>query len=202
MSEEVEFVYIFTNPAMPDYVKVGITNDIERRIKDLSRPTSIAEPFECFGHLTVKGNKPSAHDIETILHFFLSREFRQTKEYFVASVPEVEKYFKYIEIINPRIKYSLHKSTTKEKSRQTTFEMLRIPVGAELAFKTDDSIRCKVVDNKNTVLYNGEHTSLSAIAMKQNNGKPVNGFERFVYPASDHPKETLWKRRQRLQSEL
>lgn len=202
MSDDVEFVYILTNPAMPDYVKVGITNDIERRIKDLSRPTAIAEPFECFGYLTVKGNKPSAHDIETILHFFLSREFRQTKEYFVASVPEVEKCFKYIEIINPRIKYSLYKSTTKEKSRQTTFEMLRIPVGAELAFKTDDSIRCKVVDNKNTVLYNGEHTSLSAIAMKQNNGKPVNGFERFVYPASDHPKETLWKRRQRLQSEL
>lgn len=73
MSEKIEFVYIFTNPAMPEYVKVGITNNIERRIRDLSHKTAVPEQFNCHAFLTVKGDKPCAADIEKSFHFF----FRQ-----------------------------------------------------------------------------------------------------------------------------
>lgn len=197
MSDDVEFVYLFTNPAMPEYVKVGITNNIERRLRDLSSRTAVAEPFECYSFLTVKGNKPSAADIEKILHFFLSRKYNKAKEYFKASIEEVEQFFKYVEVINPRIKYSLYKKDGKEKSKQTTFEMLKIPEGAELVYKADSSVRCLVVNNKNGVLFNGKETTVSWIAGDIEK-RSVNGYERFVYPASEFPDETLWERRCRL----
>lgn len=201
MNDDVEFVYLFTNPAMPEYVKVGITKNIERRLRDLSSRTAVAEPFECYSFLTVKGNKPGAADIEKILHFFLSRKYNKAKEYFKASIEEVEQFFKYVEVINPRIKYSLYKKGGKEKSKQTTFEMLGIPEGAELVYKADSSVRCVVVNNKNGVLFNGKETTVSWIACDIEKHS-VNGYEYFVYPASEFPEETLWKRRQRLHPEL
>lgn len=197
MSDDVEFVYLFTNPAMPEYVKVGITNNIERRLRDLSSRTAVAEPFECYSFLTVKGNKPSAADIEKILHFFLSRKYNKAKEYFKASIDEVEQFFKYVEVINPRIKYSLYKKAGKEKSKQTTFEMLNIPIGAELVYIADSSVRCVVKNNKNGVSFNGKETTVSWIAGDIEK-RSVNGYERFVYPASEFPDETLWERRCRL----
>ena len=44
-----EIVYVFTNPAMPDYVKIGKTskNNVRQRLKELSNPTGVPMPFEC-----------------------------------------------------------------------------------------------------------------------------------------------------------
>lgn len=196
MNNEEEYVYLLTNPCMPEYVKVGRTNDIERRLKDLSKPTAIAEPFECYSYLTVRGDKPNADQIEKALHFFLSREFKQSKEYFIASVSEVEKYFKHIETINPRIKYSLYNIDKKKKrSSQTTFKMLKIEPNTVLVYKQNSSISCIVQDEKNKVLYNGQTTTLSNIA-STDFGRPVNGFEYFMISGES---ETLWERRKRLE---
>lgn len=54
---KIEYVYVLTNPAMPEYVKVGRTNNIERRIKDLSKDTSVPLPFECYAYLCVYGGE-------------------------------------------------------------------------------------------------------------------------------------------------
>jgi len=42
-------VYVFTNPAMPGYVKIGRTSqaDVMQRLKELSNPTGVPVPFEC-----------------------------------------------------------------------------------------------------------------------------------------------------------
>ena len=40
-------VYVLTNEAMPGYVKVGKTDSIERRLRDLDW-TNLPLPFECF----------------------------------------------------------------------------------------------------------------------------------------------------------
>lgn len=193
-----EYVYIFTNPAMPDYVKIGITDNIERRLKELSKPTAVAEPFECYACLTVKGDKPCAREVEKALHFFLADKRTKKREFFTITPSEAEKYFKYVESINPRLKYSLYKGPGKKRAKPTTFKMLNIPIGAELVFKSDDSIRCQVYDDKNSVTFNDEITTLSALAVKKNNGNPINGFTMFIYPESDLPNETLWERRCRL----
>ena len=41
-------VYVLTNEAMPGLVKIGYTTDLKRRIKELSQPSGIPAPFECF----------------------------------------------------------------------------------------------------------------------------------------------------------
>ena len=46
-------VYILTNEAMPDIIKVGITENLERRIKELDN-TSSPLPFECYYAVEVK----------------------------------------------------------------------------------------------------------------------------------------------------
>ena len=43
-----EIVYVFTNPAMLDYIKIGMTKraELEIRLKELSRHAGVPEPFE------------------------------------------------------------------------------------------------------------------------------------------------------------
>lgn len=43
---ETEIIYVLRNPAMPNYVKIGKTQDLQQRMKDLDN-TSIPVPFEC-----------------------------------------------------------------------------------------------------------------------------------------------------------
>ena len=40
-------IYILTNQSMPDTIKIGITDNLERRIKELDN-TSMPLPFECY----------------------------------------------------------------------------------------------------------------------------------------------------------
>ena len=40
-------VYILTNESMPDTIKVGITGNLDRRIKELDT-TGTPLPFECY----------------------------------------------------------------------------------------------------------------------------------------------------------
>jgi hypothetical protein len=42
-------LYILTNPVMPGLVKIGFTTEtIEKRIRDLSRPSGIPVRFDCY----------------------------------------------------------------------------------------------------------------------------------------------------------
>ena len=44
--EETEIIYVLRNPAMPNYVKIGKTLNLQQRMKDLDN-TSVPVPFEC-----------------------------------------------------------------------------------------------------------------------------------------------------------
>ncbi|MDR0591346.1 MAG: HNH endonuclease [Candidatus Nomurabacteria bacterium] len=63
---------------------------------------------------------------------------------------------------------------------RTTFKLLGVPIGAELVFMPDQSIKCTVVSLKNQVEYEGLITTLSRMA---NNilGGHLNGFNYFMY---------------------
>ena len=40
-------VYVLSNPAMPEIVKIGKTSDLTERMKSLSKPTGVPLAFEC-----------------------------------------------------------------------------------------------------------------------------------------------------------
>lgn len=198
-----EYVYLLTNPCMPEYVKVGRTDNIERRLGELSKDTSVPVPFSCFAYIVIKsGHKVTAASIEKNLHRLLAESMQKNKEFFKTSPGKVLDFFQSIVEINPALKLvicndSVSSKIEKKRGKPTTFEMLKIPVGAELVYKANSDIRCYVTNDKNGVSYNGKETTVSWIACEIEK-LSVNGYDRFVYPASEFPEETLWERRCRL----
>lgn len=195
-----EYVYLLTNPAMPEWIKVGKTNNIEKRIRDLSKKTAVPLPFECEAALKVPAE--NVFKVEKSLHDLLGFSVDSEKEFFRASAETVLKYFKTIQPITTDCTFILKEDLNKEnpvdtkKAAKTTFELLQIPVGSELVFVGDKEKVCVVADGINQVSYNGETYALSVIA-EMFCGYHVSGYQKFTYNG-----ELLYDRRQRLHPEL
>lgn len=194
-----EYVYILTNPAMPDWVKVGKSNNVMRRINDLNC-TAVPLPFECFACLKVPAD--NVMNVERGLHKFLGFSFQKEKEFFRTSAEHVLKYFETAQLLNPA--YEIIKGealedsslTDKEKAAATTFDLLELPVGSKLVFTKDPTKVCEVSDKVNHVTYEGETYTISGLAVKLC-GYSVTGYSYFTFED-----EVLWDRRRRLHPEL
>ena len=164
-----EIIYILINEAMPNYVKIGRTSNLEQRIRSLDN-TSTPLPFECFFACTVK----DARFVEKQLHdTFLDSRVRSTREFFniaperavsalrLAMIQDVTPNRDFVETEEDQ------KALNQARSRIASFnfEMAKIPKGSELYFVNDPSRKAIVVDNKN-VEFEGEELSLSAAAKK------------------------------------
>lgn len=196
----MEIIYIFINEAMPGYVKIGRTTNLEKRIRSLDT-TSVPLPFECFYACTVE----NADFVEKQLHdAFLDHRVRSSREFFELSPDRVVSALKLAEVENvtPRRDYveskeDQHALNQARKRRAVfNFKMANIPLGAVLAYVNDETIQAKVVDNK-LIELNGEVTSVSASAQKLL-GYPyqVQGTLYWTYEG-----ETLDERRRRMEEE-
>ena len=88
-------VYILTNESMPDTIKIGITDNLERRIKELDN-TSTPLPFECFYALELE----DARGIEDLLHeAFDDKRVRQNREFFNCTPEQAKSALKIAEKI-------------------------------------------------------------------------------------------------------
>lgn len=88
-------------------------------------------------------------------------------------------------------------SSGRKQRPAINFQKCGIPVGAELVFIDDDSVRVTVMDaEKNKVEYNDETTSLSPLAEKLRNVSAIQGAFVFTYNGekiTDIAEETQWK---------
>ena len=199
MSDKIEYVYILTNPAMPEWVKVGKSNNIPRRINDLNC-TAVPLPFECYAALKVPAD--CVYGVEKGLQTFLGFSYQKEKEFFRTSPDEVLKYFKNAKLMNPSFeiikgdKLEEESEAEKKRTKQTTFALCSVPLGSQLVFTRDSSVVCEVLDDKNKVKYKNKTYSISALASELL-GYNVNGYVYFMFED-----ETLWNRRQRLHPEL
>lgn len=188
-----EYVYILTNPCMPDWVKVGKTNNIERRIEDLNC-TAVPLPFECFAYLKVPAVE--VFNVERAMHTFLGYSFRKEKEFFKTSPERVLEFFNTAKLLNSVYEVVSHPSFDDEAEHksvtQTTFELLGIPVGSQLVFTRDSSVVCTVADKTNQVRYMNKQYSISGLAVELLSYN-ANGYKYFMFED-----ETLWARRVRL----
>ena len=183
---------------MPDYIKIGRTNDIDRRLKDLDW-TNMPLPFQCYYAARVKDVNFVERQIHTA---FADNRARSNREFFKMNPERVVAIVKLVEIENvtpnrdmgetPEVKEELMKIYKK----RFNFEAVGIPVGAELLFIRDKSTKATVVQNSN-VQINEEVKSLSRAAQDLLHvSYPVQGPIFWVYED-----ETLDERRRRLESE-
>jgi T5orf172 domain len=143
-------VYILTNEAMPEYVKIGFTHgSVEERIKQLDR-TGVPLPFEVYYAATVG----DAEKEERWLHsIFADRRARDNREFFKMNPEYAALALKRVEIKEMQIDSGLTPEQEREvaevKERRSRFHFAQygIPVGSKLTFTRDANVVAEVVAN-------------------------------------------------------
>lgn len=190
-TEEKGYVYIFTNPSMQGYIKIGHAKDLKRRLKALDT-TGIPTPFEPYFAVRTAKYK----ELERVIHRELDKltdtRARKNREFFKI-VPEIARdmMLNISSLLDDREIENFGNETAKDAkntngsvrpmSSPTTFAMLGIPVGAELIPITNKYPKVKTVDNENHVqLENGEVKAISR-AVIDATGRSLNGFSCYRY---------------------
>ena len=162
-------VYIFINQSMPDMVKIGITDNVERRVKELSGSTGVPLPFECYYAVKVSED---AKKLEKKIHEgFDKQRVRREREFFYTSPENAKSILELLEImggenVTPKddiVESQEEKQALDEARKLRTrfnFSMLDIKPGEILKFKKDNSIECEVHD-ETQVKFRDKVTSLS-----------------------------------------
>tara|TARA_Y100001970_G_scaffold168592_1_gene206173 strand:- start:212 stop:826 length:615 start_codon:yes stop_codon:yes gene_type:complete len=162
-------VYIFINQSMPDMVKIGITDNVERRVKELSGSTGVPLPFECYYAVKVSED---AKKLEKKIHEgFDKQRVRREREFFYTSPENAKSILELLEIMggenvtpkediveNQEEKQALDEA--RKLRKRFNFSMLDIKPGEILKFKKDNSIVCEVHD-ETQVKFRDKITSLS-----------------------------------------
>jgi len=168
----MKIVYILINQSMPDLIKVGITEDLERRMKELDK-TGIPLPFECF--YAVEIDESLAPKIEKKIHEgFDDKRVRQNREFFSATPEQAKSILEIAEIMGgkdvtpkedivetPQDKQALE-NAKKQRSR-FNFQMIDLKPGTILKFRKDETITCEVHDDTK-IKFRDKITSLSNAA--------------------------------------
>jgi len=163
-------VYILINQSMPETIKIGITDNLERRIKELDN-TSTPLPFECYYAVEVK----DASKIEKKIHEGLDdKRIRQNREFFNASPEQAKSILEIAEVMGgknvtpkndivetPQDKEALDKS--RKVRKRFNFAMINIPPKTILEFAKDKTITCEVFD-ETQIKFRDKITSLSDAA--------------------------------------
>ena len=196
---EKGFIYIMTNPALRDMVKIGYAADVEKRRKQLSS-TGLPYDYEVYATYETSGN---LEDLK--LHKMIDRlnpDLRvvSNKEFFVMTPQEAYELLENIATISGTMD-KLKKIKVDETKKQTVkkpavnFAKCGIPVGAELVFTEDPTVKVTVISDRK-VQWNEEETSLSAVAALLKHSKAIQGSAFFTYNGKLITKiaeETQWK---------
>lgn len=196
-------IYILTNPSFKDYIKIGYASDIEKRLKQLNRSETIPFAFRVYAiyevesaltdkelHKLIDALNPDLRTIET----FDGKE--RVKEFYamspeagyrlLESIAKISGTTDRLKRMTPEGHEVLDEQVAEEVSREAKrgpfrFSMCNIQVGEKVFFTNDSSIYATVIDDRH-VEYNGETTSLSALAqllLKSNHS--VQGPLYFTY---------------------
>ncbi len=146
-------LYIITNISMPNICKVGITNNIEQRLKSLNR-TSIPTRFQVYEKFEIENAEVLEQEI---FQHFAKKRINRKREFFQE---HPERICDFIED-NKKIKKE------EDKKISGKFKKLDIREGEILRFKEGDEIYPNIiakVGSGNSIIYKEKETSLSKSA--------------------------------------
>ena len=208
------YIYIMTNPCLHDMVKIGYASDVEARRKQLST-TALPFEYEIYATYETSGQLEDKKLHELIDTLNPKLRLAKNREFFAIPAEKAYRLLEAIAIISgsaEKLKRMapVQSETSAGGSRRQThssgssgrkrpainFQKCGIPVGAELVFIDDDSVRVTVAE-KSKVEYNGETTSLSPLAEKLRNVSAIQGASVFTYNGkkiTDIAEETQWKK--------
>ena len=177
-------VYILSNPAFDNYVKIGRTIDIEQRMKQLDN-TSVPLPFRCVFAVEVDDDVA----VEKLVHqAFADVRVRTTREFFEIDAQRVIAALKLTKgrDVTPKKDIAedeesivaLERAITKRKSY--SFSDAHVNVGDVLSYTKDESITAIVVADKK-IEFEDQVISLSKAALillhrEGYNWKQANGW--------------------------
>lgn len=196
-------IYILTNPSFPDYVKIGYARNIEARLKQLNRSETIPFAFRVYAVYQVDSNLTDKElhklidnlnpDLRTIENFD-GKE--RVKEFYAMSAEDAYGLLECIAKISgtlDRLKrmtpegHEILDEQIADEVRETArrgpfrFSACNIPFGSAIEFVDYPSIQAVVVDDRH-IEYNGETTSVSALAQKlKGYDHPIQGTQYFTY---------------------
>ncbi len=189
-------IYILTNPAFEDYVKIGFATDLEQRLKSLNSNPGVPYSFRAYAvyHVTTKLTDKKLHnmidklnpDLRTVENF--DGKTRK-KEFYAMSPEDAYSLLESIAAISgttdrlQRMKPEGHevmdeknaeedRVAAHERKSPFSFTKCGIPAGAVICFKEDPKYKATVLDDKH-VLYDGityTTTGLTRELMKTEKG--------------------------------
>jgi len=202
-----EIIYILINPAMPNYVKIGKTTDLEERLRSLDR-TGTPLPFQCVYAVEVENDL----NIEKLLHnTFKDKRIRKNREFFeideesaisALSISGGKDVTPQKDIVEDEdSQKALDKAIVKRE--RFNFEMIGIQPGTILEWARNDDLDTNYsaeVISKTKIRFEGEETSLSESALvllkrEGKNWRTAYGPGYWLYKG-----EKLWEIRSRLES--
>ncbi|MEP6269603.1 MAG: GIY-YIG nuclease family protein [Paracoccaceae bacterium] len=198
-------VYVLTNPAFENYVKVGKTTNLEQRLRQRDN-TSVPLPFRCVYAVEVEGDA----QVERLVHqAFADHRTRSTREFFEVDPQRVIAALKLTRgrDVTPKADIAedeegvkaLEKATRKPR-KTYKFSDAGLKVSDTITYAQNDQITAQVINEKK-VLFEGEETSLSksALTLLQRDGytwQTVNGWQFWMFE-----RETIAKRLERMLEE-
>ena len=167
-------VYILTNPSMPDWVKIGFTDneDINQRLKELNRSTAVPLSFRAYATLSVENPREIEQHVHALfdlidnsLHSIEKTKNgkKRIREFFQVSPSKAYAVLERVANLSNNLQNLKRVIPSEEEQKEDdiaqttrrskmTFRNLKIPIGAELTYIYDETKKCTVKDNKRTVL--------------------------------------------------
>lgn len=195
------YIYIMTNPALTGMVKIGYATDVEARRQQLST-TALPYDYEIYATYETPGKLEDKKLHKLIDNLNPDLRVSKNREFFVMAPEDAYELLESIAMISGSqdklvrvAPVASAASDQKVKKPPMNFAKCGIPVGAELVFIEDPTIKVIVVDDRK-VQYNDNLTSLSAVA-GEIKGYNVAGPRFFTYNGkliADIAEETQWKK--------
>ena len=191
------YIYIMTNPALQDMVKIGYATNVEHRRKQLST-TALPYDYEVYATYETEGNLEDKKLHKMIDNLNSDLRVSKSREFYIMSPEDAYELLEAIATISGTKKKLKKVKTTKEIKRERPaidFFKCGLKVGDELVY-TDDPNVVVTVQTEHKVLYNDELTSLTAIVKELKGWKTVAGPSFFTYkgePLYEIASRTMWK---------
>ena len=203
------YIYIMTNPCLHDMVKIGYATDVEERRKQLST-TALPTDYEIYATYETPGKLEDKKLHKLIDNLNPDLRVSKNREFFIMAPDDAYSLLEAIATISgtrDKLKKANEEDPSDvqamltdgaERTRKRpaiNFAKCGIPVGAELVYTENPSVKVIVVSERK-VQYNDEITSLSAVVGKLKGIKAVQGPHYFTFNGKnivDIAEETQWK---------